>query len=74
MMNVPLNSPVPALVSAEKRYGTKWATEAFYRRYNDACKNFKDPLDPLYSYFKDQKNCPYNIGVSLVIISPTFGR
>lgn len=67
-MNIHLNSPAVALVWAEKRYGTKWSTEAFYRRYTDACKSFKDPLDPLYPFFKDHKNCPYDKGVGMLNI------
>ena len=62
--NVDVNSPEKGLAWAEKRHGTAWSTEAFYRRYNDVCKDFKNPLDPIYLFFKGKPGCPHKKEVS----------
>lgn len=62
--NVPIKSPWTGEAWAAKRYGTKWATEAFHRRQKDICDCFTNPLQPAYGLFKDKQQCPFKKGVS----------
>lgn len=64
--NVEVTSPEKALVWSEKRHGMKWTTEMFYRRYKDACKDFRNPIDPAYVFFQGKKGCPHAKGVKTV--------
>ncbi|KAL7041037.1 hypothetical protein ACKWTF_000592 [Chironomus riparius] len=76
--NTDVHSPEKALAWAEKRHGSKWSTEALYHRYNDACEGFRNPLDPVYSFFRGKQGCPHKKGESIswnmhkIVFPPTI--
>lgn len=55
--------PVSARFTGEQFDVGAWNRRVI-KTYTDVCKDFYDPLDVYYDYFKDQPQCPLNENVS----------